>query len=105
MLMQAYLDQAIKKICPIQGISFGSLEDKKSWTIHFDESATIDEQQAAIQFMENFVWSDDLAAQETKAERDEKYKDDLSIKAGFASYKALKPDTTLSQYLDYLETL
>ena len=42
----ADIDQAIKAVCPIQGISFGRVDDKSTWIIVYDESAT--EEQRAV---------------------------------------------------------
>lgn len=97
-----YLHQEINKFCPINGLSeFGD----QPTIIHFSDEATTEQRAAAEKFVKDFVWTPELEVAQIKAARDEKYKDDLSIKAGFAQYKALKPDTTLTQYLDYLETL
>lgn len=97
-----YMHKEINKICPIDGLSH---DDKNGFTIHFKDEATIEQKQAAIEYMESFVWSAELEAKEAKAERDAKYKDDLGVKAGYASYKAANPNATFTGYLDYLETL
>lgn len=42
------LDQAIKAVCPIDGVSIGKPDDKATWRIDFQEAAT-KEQRAAAQ--------------------------------------------------------
>lgn len=40
------IDNALKQVCPIQGVSYGRLNDKSTWIIAYHESAT-DAQKAA----------------------------------------------------------
>ncbi len=44
----AKLDRSIRAVCPIEGVSVGSADDKKTWRIYFAPEAT-EEQRAAAQ--------------------------------------------------------
>lgn len=41
------LDQAIKTVCPIDGVSIGNRADRSTWRIDFREEATDDQRAAA----------------------------------------------------------
>lgn len=41
------LDQAIKQVCPTDGVSVGRKEDKQTWRIDFKDEATQAEKDAA----------------------------------------------------------
>lgn len=45
MTIAAKLDEAIKAVCPIRGISIGREDDKTTWRINFKDEAT-DKQRA-----------------------------------------------------------
>jgi hypothetical protein len=105
MSLQSYLDQAIKAVCPIHGISFGKLDDKTTWMINFDDSATAEQRSAAQVVMADFMWNETTQEIDRKAIRNEKYKNDLVMKQGYANYKLQKPDANFGDYLDYLESI
>jgi hypothetical protein len=105
MAMQDYLDQEVKKICPIHGISFPKLNDKSGWRINFEDSATPEQRHAAIKFIEDFVWSDELEKKQKKDLSIQEYKNDLSLKAGFHQYKKENPNAKFADYVEFLEAL
>lgn len=105
MAMQDYLDQEIKKICPIHGISFPKLNDKSGWRIDFEDSATPEQRQAAIEYIDRFVWTDELEKKQKKDLLVNQYKDDLSVKAGFHQYKKENPDAKFADYVEFLQAL
>lgn len=105
MPLESYLDQAVKKVCPIYGISFGNLDDKTTWRIDYDESATDAQKKSAEIIVNEFVWDATTQEIDRKNIRNDKYKDDLVMKQGYANYKISKPDASFSDYLDYLETI
>lgn len=47
------LDQAIKAVCPIDGVSFGILDDSSTWTIQFSliDIPTPEQHQAALNIL------------------------------------------------------
>ena len=48
------LDTAIKEVCPIDGVSIGSLTDRSLWRVDFKNEATQEQRQAAIAVLEAF---------------------------------------------------
>lgn len=48
------LDQLIKAVCPIYGVSIGMRDDKSTWRIFFAENATPSERLAAQAVIDNF---------------------------------------------------
>lgn len=44
----------VQGVCPIYGISFLDINDKETWTIQFNETATDDQKSAAQTAMQNF---------------------------------------------------
>lgn len=51
------LDQAIKQVCPIDGISIGDPNDKKTWRIDFKDNVTLAEKTAAFSVVQTFDMS------------------------------------------------
>jgi hypothetical protein len=105
MAMQDYIHNMIKEVCPIDGISFGKLDDNSTWRIHFNEKATEEQKQKAKSMLNEFIWNDQHKENDRINQRNDKYKDDLLIKQGYINYKITKPDDSFSDYLNYLETL
>lgn len=105
MSLESYLDQAIKIVCPIDGVSFPNLSDKTTWKIHFTSDANEQQKIAAQTVMDNFIWDTNTQEIDRKNIRNDLYKNDLLMKKGYADYKLLKPDATFSDYLDYLESI
>lgn len=97
-----YLHREIGKICPIDGLSQNGDEPIE---IHFKEDATEDQQKAARQYIDNFVWTDELEQQEKDNKLVAQYKDDLTIKAGYVQYKVQNSNATFLDYLKFLESL
>lgn len=54
MTIQQKVDAAVKAVCPIHGISFGRPADKATWRIDFDDAATPEQQQAALDVVAAF---------------------------------------------------
>lgn len=50
----ARLDQEIKAVCPISGVSVGRMNDKDTWQPSFLPSATTQEKAAAMEVIEQF---------------------------------------------------
>lgn len=105
MAMQDYLDQEIKKICPIDGISFPNLEDKTGWRVDFKDEATPEQRQAAIEYIENFVWTEADEQREKKLADLEAKKLDPGYRAGYFNYKKDNPNATFEDYCDYLDKI
>lgn len=105
MSLQVYLDQAIKAVCPIHGVSFGKLDDKSTWRINFANEATDKQKAEAQKIIDDFVWDDNKKEKYRKIERDEKYKDDLLMRKAFKEYQDTFPQTSFSDFLDYLESI
>ncbi len=55
------LDQAIKAVCPIDGISFGKLDDPATWTIQYNPTSppTPEQEQAALSLISSLTSVDD----------------------------------------------
>lgn len=60
--LQEDIDKQLKLLAPIDGISFGNLEDKATWSIQFNPSATPEQQAAAQAWLHAFNPHDYLAA-------------------------------------------
>lgn len=41
------LDEALRVVCPIHGVSIGKVDDKSTWRISFKDEATAEQQAAA----------------------------------------------------------
>lgn len=65
-MLTLYLDEEIKKICPIEGISVGRKNDKNTWKIDFASNATLEQIEAANTFVENFDINNFLILQAKK---------------------------------------
>lgn len=49
------LTASITAVCPIDGLSIGNVNDKKTWRIDFSPNATPDQQTAALQIINDFI--------------------------------------------------
>lgn len=96
-----YLHREINKICPIDGLSQNGDDPIE---IHFKKEATEDQQKLARQFIDKFVWSDELEKIESDRCKVNQYKDDLSIKAGYVQYKRENPNASFLNYIKFLES-
>lgn len=52
--LAAYVTAQLAALCPIDGVSFGSLTDPTTWVIAFDPSATPTQQAAAQAWISGF---------------------------------------------------
>lgn len=50
----AALDQAIRVVCPIVGVSIGDASDKRTWRLDFATEASVEQQAAAKAVLEAF---------------------------------------------------
>src|SRR5690349_5175378 len=98
MNLAVFVDQSVRSVAPIEGISFGDLNDKKTWRIDFNKSATDQQKKDAQNIINNLVWDADAQEKMRKIERDANYSKDLAIKGLFANYKVSNPNSTLSDY-------
>lgn len=105
MEIQTALDQEIKLVCPINGISFGKLDDKKTWRIDYAKEATEEQKAEANKVLENFVWDEKKEEAMRIKARDDEYWQDLSCRYCYAEYKEKNPDVTFSAFMDYLEKI
>jgi Ser-tRNA(Ala) deacylase AlaX len=83
------LDQAIKQVCPIDGVSIGRKEDKSTWRIDFKDEATQAEKEAAQLVVDNF----DINAKDPIEERIKEYgtaeeQIEYMVENGFEALKA-----------------
>ena len=105
MTMEWSLHEKVLAVCPIIGISFGKIEDKSTWIIHYDINVSDDQKIAAKKVLDSFIWDDAAKEYDRKSVRDIKYSNDLSCVSSYSQYIINNPKTTFSQYLDYLETI
>ena len=54
------LDQALKQIAPVLGVSLGKLEDNTTWEINFSKSANETQKQQANDFLKTLNKIDEL---------------------------------------------
>lgn len=55
----AKLDEAVKRVCPISGVSIGRRDDRSTWVAHADPEATPEQIEAAQAVIDGFVEVDD----------------------------------------------
>lgn len=103
MSLQSYLDSQIKLICPILGISFGVLDNKSTWSIHFDDSCTEQQRLDAQAYLDSFIWNEATQEADRKLERDDRYINAPIYKKGYKDYLISNPDATFCDYMDSLE--
>ena len=97
------LDQQIKAVCPIDGVSFGKEDKKETWSIQFSPEATMEQKKAAIEVLDNFRWDDkkDMECDETARISD--LKTQLPMKAGYILYTDSHPKASFEDYIAYLD--
>ena len=105
MAFQDYLDQQIKKVCPIHGISFDDLNDKKSWKIHFKDEADENQKIKAQKVIDEFVWNDEIEKREARKKMIEENKNNLHMKAQYIMWKKENPNKTFEDFIDYVEAI
>lgn len=99
MYLQVAVDRAIKAVCPIHGISFGKLNDKLTWKIHYKDEASDEEKATAEKLLAEFEWNDE---KEAEAKLDMLVKDkenDPIYKMMFNMQKASNPDLTFKDFI------
>lgn len=108
MLLQEYVDQNIQKIAPIHGVSFGNLDDIKSWRIDFKNEATDKQKSNAQAYIDNFKWDTQTQADAARLDQIEETKEMANqplFKFAYQQYKTLNPLSTQQDFIDYLKTL
>lgn len=103
--MQVCLDQEIKKVCPIDGVSFGKLDDKSTWRIDYAKEATQEQKTEAQKILRDFLWDNNMKEKCRKDDRDNEYCEDLLMKKSYLDYKINFPNSSFSEFLDYLEQM
>lgn len=93
------------EVCPIDGISFGKLNDKATWRIDYKPEATDQQKQAAQSVIDNFVWDAATQQKDAKQQLIDKYKNDPLAKYAFQQYKQANPGSSISDFVTYLMTL
>jgi len=53
-MIAAALDKALKAVCPIDGVSIGREDDKKTWRIDFRDGATAEQRASAADVLAAF---------------------------------------------------
>ena len=66
MMITRKLNDDIKNVCPIHGVSIGTMDDRKTWRIDFTDEATASEKKAASAVLDAFdvaapIVSDNIA--------------------------------------------
>ena len=110
MLMQIELDNKIKSVCPIHGISFGQITgnieaDKPTWKIHFQSGATAEQIAMAQKVLDDFFWNEDIEKQHKKNEKVERYKGNMQIRSNYDLYCRTVKKISFAEYIDYLESI
>lgn len=67
MEITANLDQKIRSVCPIAGVSIGAVLDKTTWRIDFAEGATTAQKSAAVNVMNSFMPTEETKRAEIEA--------------------------------------
>lgn len=100
------LDQEIQAVCPIEGVSFGKIDDRKTWRIDYAKEANNEQKKKAQEVLEKFEWNEKKQAELERQEKIEEYKKDKFSLFCFDIYKKLNnPDATIEEFMDYLEKL
>ncbi len=100
----AYLHSKIELLCPIIGLSIADINNKDTWRIDYDDSATPQQKAAAQSYIENLVIDENLEESARKEIRDEAYINDLIYKKAYHDYKITFPNASFSDFMDYMET-
>lgn len=105
MALQDYLDQLIKKVCPIHGISFGKLEDRETWRINYEGTATDEQKVKAELILKNFEWNDEIEQREARKQKIEFHKNNLHMKAQYVLWQKENPEKNFEDFIDYVEAI
>ena len=103
MKLSTVLDINLKKVCPIIGVSIGREDDKATWRIDFDDSATEEQKQAAMNLVDAFVFDDAEKLRYKKLARNNQYEKDLTMVAALDMAQKTEPLLKMTDYLDRLE--
>ncbi len=105
MTLQIALDKAIKKVCPIYGISFKDVNDKTTWRIDFMPEASEEQRAAAQKVLQDFKWD---AKDQEEAEDDSmlgKYTSDPLAQYAFSLYLKDNPGANFAEFVKYIGSL
>jgi hypothetical protein len=103
MNMEAALDEKIKEVCPIDGISFGDTNKRETWKIQFSENATLEQKLAATKVMQEFRWDDSMEKQMDDKARIERLRESPAMKGCYMLYLDLNPKASFEDYVLYLD--
>ncbi len=112
--MITYLDKILYLYPNIQRVSYWYTQyDGTPWDDNYDgivwENIEIEKpSKATLDALDDAIVESELNARNEmmrKTSRNEKYADDLYMKARWQDYKLNTPNATFSDYLDYLESL
>jgi len=104
MPLQDSLDEKVRLVSPIAGISFGDLNDKRTWRIDFDESATPQQKNAAKDVVDNFVYDDEEKEKDKLRQLVDKVKSDPLYRREYKLYLSTNPSATFKDFIVFLET-
>lgn len=105
MRLEFVIQEAVDKVCPNWGMSFGKLDDKKTWTVNFKQEATDDQKKQAQAVIDNFVWDDKAKKDAEHKSKIDQYQNDLVMKAIYQLYVRQNPELSFSDFIKYLDTL
>jgi hypothetical protein len=105
MSMEAALDEKIREVCPIDGISFGDLKKKETWKIDFLPNATLEQKLAAAKVLKEFEWDEKSDKEMEDKLRIETLKQNPAMKGCYFLYLDKVPKATFEEYVAYLDGL
>lgn len=105
MYLQAEIEQQIEKVCPIDGISFGNLDDKSTWRIDFRANATDEERSAAHDVLNQFTWDTQKEKDVKKRFDIETYRNDRVMRLLFTMWKKDTGGKGFPEFIDYIDSL
>lgn len=99
-----YVDQELRKICPIDGVVIHNRQDRSTWRVFYKAEATQEQKDAAQDFINNLVFDEQKKQEQIKKIRNDNASKNLSLRGCFRIEKRLNPALTFSDYLDQLES-
>ena len=90
-MMATRLDQAIRSVCPIDGVSIGRKNDKSTWRIDFKPEAAGAQKLAARNILNSFEFDEKAAAAAEEVKAKLREIDFASIRS-LREYVASQPD-------------
>ncbi len=112
--MATYFDKILYLYPTIQGVMYWQTQyDGTPWENSYDgivwENTEIEKpSKETLDALDDAVVDAELNARKEvtrKSQRNEQYSGDITVLSNFDSYKVSHPESTFSEYLDYLESL